>query len=59
MQPERDSQNDKLRTDERSEKELDEAQDRLEAIEGIKRGLKSMKRKAGKPAEQFFRELLK
>jgi len=31
------------RTDEWSEKELDEAQDRLEAIEGIKRRLESMK----------------
>ena len=31
-------------------------QDRMEAIEGIKRGLESMKRNAGKPAEEFFRE---
>ena len=33
-----------------------EAQDRLEAIEGIKLGLESMKRNAGKPAEEFFNE---
>jgi hypothetical protein len=33
-----------------------EAQDRMEAIEGIRRGLESMKRNAGKPAEKFFRE---
>ena len=35
-----------------------EAQDRKEAIEGIRRGLESMKRNAGKPAEKFFREFL-
>ena len=29
----------------------------MEAIEGIKRGLESMKRNAGKPAEKFFKEL--
>jgi hypothetical protein len=28
----------------------------MEAIEGIKRGLESMKRSAGKPAEKFFTE---
>ena len=28
----------------------------MEAIEGIKRGLESMKRNAGKPAEKFFQE---
>jgi hypothetical protein len=28
----------------------------MEAIEGIRRGLESMKRNAGKPAEKFFRE---
>ena len=33
------------------------AQDRIEAIEGIERGLESMRRNAGKPAEEFFREL--
>ena len=30
--------------------------DRAETIEGIKRGLESMKRNAGKPAEEFFEE---
>jgi hypothetical protein len=29
---------------------------RMEAIEGIRRGLKSMKRNAGKAAEKFFRD---
>ncbi len=33
-----------------------EAQDRMEAIESVRRGLESMKRNAGKPAEQFFQE---
>jgi prevent-host-death family protein len=33
-----------------------EAKEKLEAIEGIKRGLESMKRNAGKPAEKFFQE---
>jgi prevent-host-death family protein len=33
-----------------------EAKDRMEAIEGIKRGLESMKRQQGKPATEFFRE---
>ena len=33
-----------------------EAKDRMEAIQGIRRGLESMKRNAGKPAEKFFRE---
>jgi hypothetical protein len=28
----------------------------MEAIEGIKRGLESMKRGGGKPAEKFFKE---
>jgi hypothetical protein len=28
----------------------------MEAIEGIKRGLESLKRGAGKPAEKFFQE---
>ena len=40
-----------------SYQELLEAKDRIEAIEGIRRGLESMKRKAGKPAQQFFEEL--
>jgi hypothetical protein len=28
----------------------------MEAIEGISRGLESIKRKAGKPADKFFQE---
>ena len=28
----------------------------MEAIEGIRRGLESMKRHRGKPASEFFRE---
>jgi hypothetical protein len=39
-----------------SHKKLLEAKDRVEAIEGIKRGLESMKRGGGKRAETFFRE---
>jgi hypothetical protein len=39
-----------------SYQELLEAKDRMEALEGIKRGLESMKRHRGKPAEKFFRE---
>ena len=30
--------------------------DRIEAIEAISRGLESIKRKAGKPADKFFQE---
>jgi hypothetical protein len=30
--------------------------DRMEAIEGISRGLESIKRKAGKPADKVFQE---
>ena len=41
-----------------SYQKLLEAKDRIEAIEGIRRGLESMKRNAGKPAEKFFREFL-
>ncbi len=37
-------------------RELLEAKDRMEAIEGIKRGLESMKRNAGKAADKFFQE---
>jgi prevent-host-death family protein len=33
-----------------------EAKDRIEALEGIRRGLESMKRNSGKPAEAFFAE---
>ena len=39
-----------------SQAKLLEANDRREAIEGIKCGLESMKRKAGKPADKFFQE---
>lgn len=41
-----------------SYQKLLEAQDRMKAIAGIRRGLESMKRNAGKPAEKFFREFL-
>ena len=40
-----------------SYQKLLEAKDRMDAIEGIKRGLATMKRKPGKPAEKFFQEL--
>jgi hypothetical protein len=40
-----------------SYQKLLEAKDRMEAIEGIKRGLESLKRNAGKPAEKFFQDL--
>jgi hypothetical protein len=33
-----------------------EPKDRMEAIEGIQRGLESLRRNAGKPAEKFFHE---
>ena len=36
------------------DQKLSGAQDRIEAVEGIKRGLESMKRNAA--AEEFFRE---
>ena len=39
-----------------SYQELLEAKDRMEALAGIKRGLESMKRHRGKPAEKFFQE---
>ena len=42
--------------DAESYQRLLEAKDRMEAIESIKRGLESMKRNAGKPAEKFFQE---
>lgn len=42
--------------DAESYQKLLEAQDRMAAIDGIRRGLKRMKRNAGKPAEKFFRE---
>ena len=42
--------------DNQNDQELTRVEDRVEAIEGIKRGLESMQRNAGKPAEEFFRE---
>ena len=42
--------------DAESYQKLLEAKDRMEAIAGIRRGLESMNRNAGKPAEEFFRE---
>ncbi len=42
--------------DAESYQKLLEFKDRMEAIEGINRGLESMKRNAGKPAEKFFQE---
>jgi prevent-host-death family protein len=43
--------------DAESYQKLLEAKDRMDAVDGIKRGLESMKRNAGKPAEKFFEEL--
>ena len=42
--------------DAESYQKLLEAKDRMDAIEGIKRGLESMNGKRGKPATAFFRE---
>jgi PHD/YefM family antitoxin component YafN of YafNO toxin-antitoxin module len=39
-----------------SYQKLLEAYERMKTLEGIRRGLESMKRNAGKPAEKFFRE---
>lgn len=36
------------------EKQTSNAKERMEAIEGIRRGLESMKAKRGMPAEKFF-----
>src|SRR5258705_8657685 len=44
--------------DAESYQKLLEAKDKMEAIEGIKRGFESMKRNGGKPAEKFFQQLL-
>src|SRR5215470_1555597 len=43
--------------DVKSYEKLLEAQNRMETIAGIRRGLESIKRNGGKPAEKFFREL--
>ncbi len=42
--------------DAESYEKLLEAKDRIEALDGIRRGLESMKRQRGKPAELFFSE---
>src|SRR5690242_21732731 len=42
--------------DAESYQKLLEANERMEAIDGIRRGLESMKRDQGKSAEKFFRE---
>jgi prevent-host-death family protein len=42
--------------DAESYQKLLEAKNRMEAIEGIKRGLESMKRHQGKPAGEFFND---
>src|SRR6266446_5817639 len=42
--------------DAESYQKLLEAKDRMETIEGMKRGLESMKGRRGKPATDFFRE---
>ena len=42
--------------DAESYQKLFEAKDRIETIEGTVRGLESMKRNTGKPAEKFFQE---
>src|SRR5438067_4949620 len=42
--------------DAESYQKLLEAKDRIEAIEGIRRGLESMRGQRGKPAEVFFTE---
>lgn len=42
--------------DAQSYQELLEAKERMEAIEGIRRGLESLKKKRGMPAEKFFSE---
>jgi PHD/YefM family antitoxin component YafN of YafNO toxin-antitoxin module len=40
-----------------SYQKLMDAQDRLEAIEGIRRGLQSMERGEGRPADEVFEKL--
>jgi len=42
--------------DAESYQQLLDAKERMEAIEGIRRGLKSMKENRGMPAEKFFRD---
>ncbi len=45
--------------DTRSYQRLLDALDRAEALEGIRRGLESMKRGQGRPAEKVFEEMRK
>ena len=45
-----------VQDDAESYQKLLEPKDRMETIEGIKRGLESMKQWRGKPATEFFRE---
>jgi prevent-host-death family protein len=42
--------------DAESYQKLLEAKDRMEAVEGIRRGLESMRENRGRPAEEFFAE---
>jgi len=42
--------------DAESYQKLLEANERMKAIEGIRRGLESIKRNGGKPTEKFFRD---
>lgn len=42
--------------DAESYQQLLDTKDRMEAVEGIRRGLQSMRTNAGKPAAEFFRE---
>ena len=44
--------------DAESYQKLLDAQDKMEAIKSIRRGLQSMKQNKGKPADKFFQELL-
>jgi len=59
MKQTRNIKDDKAEQDATSDQKLFETQDRMEAIEGIRRGLESMKRNAGTRAEEFFREFFR
>jgi hypothetical protein len=59
MKRTRDIKNDKAEQDTTSDQKVIETQDQVEAVEGIRRGLESMKRKAGRPAKEFFREFFR
>jgi hypothetical protein len=45
--------------DAESYQKLLDAKDRMEAIEGIKRGLESLRNNSGKPTEKFFQEFFR